>query len=80
MAGGLRALDNRECDEEVLILKKRLMSKWRERPAATDTVDEISRKWLGRLDTITVLESLRGLMDEGHVQKWRSGDHTFFLQ
>jgi hypothetical protein len=70
--------NDRELSKEILLLKKRLKAIWRERPAATDTADEISRKWLGQLDTRTVLEALHGLVDEGLVQKWCSGGHTFF--
>ncbi len=64
--------------QEILENRRRLLLIWRSRPAATDTMENIARKWLGQFEFSCVQEALSGLLDEGIIQKWSSGGHTFF--
>ena len=64
--------------KEILENRRRLLLIWQSRPAATDTMENIARKWLGQFECGCVQEALSGLLDEGIIQKWSSGGHTFF--
>ena len=64
--------------QEILNNRRRLIEIWQSRPAATDTLENIARNWLGQFEFECVSEALMGLMDEGFIQKWCSGEHTFF--
>ncbi len=65
--------------KEIMENRRRLIEIWRRRPAATDTMENIARKWLGQFECECVREALSRLIEEGLVQKWHSGGHTFFF-
>ena len=64
--------------KEIMENRRRLIEIWRNRPAATDTMENIARNWLGQFECECVMEALSRLMEEGIIQKWDSGGHTFF--
>lgn len=63
---------------DTLCQRRRLLEIWSKRPAATDTAEDIARKWLGQFDCSSVYEALRALADEGLIQRYISGGQTFY--
>ena len=67
---------------ETLRHRNKLLEIWSKRPAATDSEEDIARKWLGRFDQsddLSVREALSSMLNEGLIQKYISGGHTFYF-
>ena len=76
---GRAQLDCSPVSPDTLRQRRRLLVIWSKRPAATDTAENIARKWLGHFDCSSVYEALRALLDEGLIQRYISGGQTFYF-
>lgn len=74
----LKGYTGQSRSEEIMENRRRLLQIWSSRPAATDTMENIARKWLGQFEFECVREALLRLIQEGIIQKCCSGGHTFF--
>ncbi len=76
---GQATMEFRPGSPETLRQRRRLLKIWSKRPAATDTAEDIARKWLGQFDCYCVYEALCSLLEEGLIQKYISGGQTFYF-
>ena len=72
-------LESRPGSSDTLRQRRRLLEIWSKRPAATDTAEDIARKWLGQFDHSCVYEALCSLLEEGLIQRYISGGQTFYF-
>ncbi len=71
--------ESRPGSSDTLRQRRRLLEIWSKRPAATDTAEDIARKWLGQFDCNCVYEALCSLLEEGLIHKYISGGQTFYF-
>lgn len=75
----LRSRVDEETSEALCEYKQRLLNHWSRMPAATDTAENIARRWLFDLDLQSVRMALAELMRDGIIAAYSSGDHTFYF-